>query len=370
MSAFATKLTAAQNSKCWHLALDKFPFNLNRRETPSLMRSERNREQNVKPARLEEIQKLYASARQELEKAVERRKRFLAQIARQHGPRFRRVPLVNCARLLLHLGRASVLENVGLYCERITGLPIIPGTAVKGVVNTWACWEANASRDDFSVRRSMLGADLVAVLGANPPQDTGATDSSGGVTFLGAFPQTVPMIELDIVTPHPDEARGRITPSPFLAIKPDICWDFALLATPRVNLDKATGLLDIAARWLTECLTQIGVGAKTASGYGGFQELTDAEDQRDKQRFDSLLADLAAKAAEAAMTPEERVYHDFVKSVSDWAAIAREIGNKSEAEKDHILRFFRSEQGQTIIKAWPRNDKAKARIAALKQAGL
>jgi CRISPR type III-B/RAMP module RAMP protein Cmr6 len=44
---------------------------------------------------------------------------------------------VNSNRLLLHLGRASVLENVGIYCERTTGLPLIPGTAVKGVLSTF-----------------------------------------------------------------------------------------------------------------------------------------------------------------------------------------------------------------------------------------
>jgi CRISPR type III-B/RAMP module RAMP protein Cmr6 len=371
MTAFAAKLTAAQNAKSWHLALDKFPFNLARKETPSLAKpDERNKEQSVKAVRLEEIRKLYTSAKHELQQAVEHRQRFLAQLARQKGPRFHRVPLVNFARLLLHLGRSSVLENVGIYCDRTTGLPVIPGTAVKGVVSTWACWEGNLSRDAFSTQRSALGANLVAVLGANPTQDVGASDSAGGVVFLGAFPQTLPGLELDIVTPHPQEGRGRITPSPFLAIKPNTHWDFALLAAPRVSLETAPDVLKTAACWLTECLTQIGLGAKTASGYGGFRELTDTEHQQDKQRFDSLLAGLAAKAAEAAMTPEARAYHDFVRCVSDWAAIARDIGNKSEAEKGHILRFFRSEQGQAIIKGWPKSDKAKARIAALKQAGL
>lgn len=371
MQAFATKLTAARNTHSWHLALDKFPFNLDRKETPSLTKpDDRNKEQTVKSARLEEIRKLYASAKPELQQAVEHHQRFLAQLARQHGPRFRRVPLVNSARLLLHLGRSSVLENVGLYCDRTTGLPVIPGTAVKGVVSTWGCWEANASRDEFSTRRSVLGGDLVEVLGANPAQDTGASDSAGGVVFLGGFPQAVPILELDILTPHPLEGRGRITPSPFLAIQPDTRWDFVLLATPRVDLEKARYLLNSGVQWLTEALTQIGLGAKTATGYGIFRELADTEHQKDKQRFDSLLADLAAKATEAAMAPEERAYHQFLQSVSDWTVLARDIGKKSEVEKAYILRFFRSEQGQSLIKRWPKNDKAKARIAALKQAGL
>lgn len=371
MSTFTLKLNAAKNTSAWHLALDKYPFDIQRPNAVWLTRpDDRNKEQSIKPHRLREIKERAAAATAEWKTALARQQRFLAALSIQHGSRFRRVSLVNSSRLLLHLGRASVLENVGLYCERTTGLPLIPGSAVKGVVSTWACWEGNASRDTFTLQRSQFGSEIADILGANPANDSGVKDSAGGICFLGGFPQTVPGLELDIVTPHPQEGRGRITPSSFLAIRPETKWDFALLAAPRIDPQKADAFLNRAICWITDCLTQVGVGAKTAAGYGNFRSLTESEVASDQERFKKLTDKIKEEIAIGTMTPEDQAYLAFKKGVTDWAPQARDIGSKPEPDKSHVLRFFRSEEGQTLIKGWPKNDKAKKRLEALKNAGL
>lgn len=359
MSTFTLKLNAARTSPAWQLALDKFPFRNG--ATPSLPEKKIDA---LKPATNSQRVKPHWEA------AIKSKSAWLASMEKQHGPRFRRVTLANSSRLLLHLGRASVLENVGLHCERTTGLPVIPGTAVKGVVSTWACWEGNLNREQFSVARSKFTPEVARVLGFNPAHDPGSSDVAGCITFLGGFPQTAPSLELDIVTPHPEEGRGRITPSPFLAIKADTKWDFVLIASPRLAETEVAPMLDAASGWLSECLTQTGLGAKTAAGYGNFRPLTDSEKQNDDARFGALLQALQDRETRAEMTDEDRVYHDFVKAVTDWAPLARDIANKPEPDKSHILRFFRSEEGKAVIKNWPSNDKAKARKQALKDAGL
>lgn len=371
MSTFALKLNAAKQSASWQLALDKFPFNLGKTSSPSLTEpDDKGKEQSIKPHRLREVRDRYTAAKPSLDDAAKRQQEFLATLARQHGPRFRRVTLVNSSRLLLHLGRSSVLENVGLHCERTTGLPVIPGTAVKGVVSTWACWAENQDRETFSVARSGFSPEVARVLGSNPANDPAARDAAGCITFLGGYPQSAPSLELDIVTPHPEEGRGRITPSPFLAIKPDTKWDFVLIASSRLAESEVAPVLDAASAWLGDCLTQIGLGAKTAAGYGNFRFLTESEKQHDATRFGSLLQTLQESAAREDMSDDDRAYHDFVKAVTDWAPLAREIASKPEPDKSHILRFFRSEEGKAVIKNWPNNDKAKARKQALKDAGL
>lgn len=70
------------------------------------------------------------------------------------------------------------------------------------------------------------------------------------------------------------------------------------------------------------------------------------------------------------MSDDDRAYHEFVKAVTDWAPLARDIASKAEPDKSHILRFFRSDEGKSVINNWPKNDKAKARKQALKDAGL
>ncbi len=378
MSTFALKLAAARTSPAWQLALDKFPYNLTRTTTPSLTApDDRRKEQSIKPQRLREIKDRAAAASGEWKAAIASKLAFLDTLERQHSPRFRRLTLVNSSRLLLHLGRSSVLENVGLYCDRTTGLPLIPGPAVKGIVSTWACWEGNQGRDDFTSARSELNPAIAAILGSNPDKEHPVNHIAGNISFLGGFPSTLPSLDLDIVTPHPDDGKGRITPNPFLAIAAGSIWHFPLIASSRLNDGDAKAMLQKAATWLEEALIQLGMGAKTAAGFGGFRKLTDAELTSEKNRADDRRK--AHEAAEAKadndkrianLSPEDQAYEAFIAGVTDWTVVARDILKTEEPNRSHILRYFRSPEGQAVIKSWPNNDKAKKRKADLKEAGL
>lgn len=313
-----------------------------------------------------------------LRQAIKAKQQWISSLERQHGPRFRRVTLVNSSRLLLNLGRASVLENVGLYCERTTGLPLIPGAAIKGVLSTWACWEAN-QREDGSFPpadqwTSQREDDATRIFGGDA--DTGS-ESAGEVVFVGGFPSLLPGLELDIVTPHPEEGRGRITPNAFLAIAPDCVWHFVLIASSCLAESEIDRFLGISSTWLEEVLTQTGMGAKTAAGYGGFRLLTESERHSDKSRLDAIKKELEDAQATIqkeerlkTLSPEDQAFETFVASITDWASAARDILKTEEPNRSHILRYFRSEAGQAVIAAWPKNDKAKQRKVNLKEAGL
>jgi CRISPR type III-B/RAMP module RAMP protein Cmr6 len=171
-----------------------------------------------------------------------------------------------------------VLENVGLYSERTTGLPLIPGSAVKGVLSTWACWEANQLDDgsfldpqQWQTQRSVYAADHAhRVFGSDAES---GSESAGEVIFLGACPAAVPILALDIVNPHHDSTGRdltRLTPSVFLCLEAGIAWDFTFLV--RACTPDAADLLNTTATWLCECLAQVGLGAKTAAGYGRFSD--------------------------------------------------------------------------------------------------
>lgn len=325
MSTLALKINATKASAAWQLALDKFPYDTQRPQQPLLTRpDEKGKEQSIKPHRLREI-KDRAAASNEWKTAIARNHRFLDTLKTQYGTRFHSVTLVNSSRLLLHLGRTSVLENVGLHCDRTTGLPVIPGSAVKGVVSTWACWtehfheatgEISGFTKDSVQRRNFNAAE--SILAARILGDDSSTGSSaaGEVIFLGAFPNTPPILELDIVTPHTD-ASGRDrdpVPNPFLAIAPGAVWSFALLAKPRDGTNPLA-LLNTCATWLAECLEQSGIGAKTASGYGRFLTV---------QRWQELTTDEATRRAYAAA--EEKAKE---KAEADAARRASIIGDYS-----------------------------------------
>jgi len=201
------------------------------------------------------------------------------------------------------LGRASALENVGLYCDRSTGLLTIPGTAVKGVLSTWACWDANeANLYTEILQLDETRRDLARrIFGDNSGQKGQAT--SGEVIVIGGFPTSPPVLGLDIVNPHYD-AQGRdkerLTPNPFLAVEPGTVWQFCFIV--RAELSEPKRLLDQAETWLREALTQTGIGAKTAAGYGRFRSVREADRAAQKQleARDIAAAAASAKAAEKA----------------------------------------------------------------------
>lgn len=272
MLAVTKPVEAALRVRCdaWHLRLDKMSFN-------------RGVGPEAKTSALQTLSRTYAASLDRyLRSAAISRSSFLEALHRQHGARYREVALTLESRLLLHLGRASVLENVGLHADRTTGLPLVPGTALKGVISTWTCWEANQRPDGsfnegnaFDQQRRELAR---RILGDDSP--TGS-EHVGEVIFVGGFPSSPPRLGLDITNPHYDEEidrhtrevrvrdKTRLTPNAFLCVEPGTTWRFAFFARPG-SADPFV-LLETTARWVTEALSQAGIGAKTAAGYGRFR---------------------------------------------------------------------------------------------------
>ena len=95
--------------------------------------------------------------------------------------------------------------------------------------------------------------------------------------FFDAVPTEVPQLELDVLTPHfPQWYSGQNSPSDdqepkpvlFLTVAPKSKFLFAL-AGPEADVNRAK-------EWLTLGLTELGAGAKTAAGYGWFDEFDEA----------------------------------------------------------------------------------------------
>lgn len=304
MLAVTRPVEAALAKRCdaWHLRLDKFSF---KREAGA----------TAKTDALKQVLASYNRSRGLLAKACEARLRLLDGLKNQRGDRFGCVELVAESRLLLHLGRASVLENVGLYCDRTTGLPLIPGTALKGVLSTWACWTEHFNPADGSFRA--MGRDGTQrrnftaqearlagrILGDDSP--TGS-EHAGDVVFLGGFPLTPPTLGLDIVNPHHDAEGKSIDPKPntFLCLEPGTMWRFAFYV--RAGATDVAELVTTTKRWIEEALTQLGIGAKTAAGYGRFRRPSDANraaldlEAQNAKAAEAIAAKLAGVAAEIA----------------------------------------------------------------------
>ncbi|MGC8743936.1 MAG: type III-B CRISPR module RAMP protein Cmr6 [Verrucomicrobiia bacterium] len=245
---------------------------------------------------------------EQMAEACKNKLAFIDRLKNFFGDRLIIVELVNDSRLLLHLGRSNVLENVGLYAERITGLPVIPGTSLKGALSTWAFWEENeksgtlyqGNEDKFIKKRANL--KLAKEIFGDDSKD-GSTHS-GEIVFVGGFPAAPPKIGIDIVNPHYEangEEKETLTPNTFLCVEPGTIWKFVFFVRPGVENYK--GLLNQTEKWLIDCLTQIGIGAKTAAGYGRFREANE-NDKRNLEQFWKNIKNQEVRPTGTGATPK------------------------------------------------------------------
>jgi len=161
-------------------------------------------------------------------------------------------------RMVVGLGGASVLET-DITLHHLYGLPIIPGSALKGLARSYAL--LNEGRDDDDP----LFADAFGTV-KEPKR-------AGGVVFFDALPVTSPRFQLDVMNPHYGEYyryRGQSPPVDYLNPAP-IYFLTVARTTFLFALAARNGRrewLRAAAGWLQKGLETMGVGAKTAAGYG------------------------------------------------------------------------------------------------------
>lgn len=161
------------------------------------------------------------------------------------------------------LGNESVLE-VGLTVHHTYGVPIIPGSALKGLCRRGAL--------RLKQEGKLQEAELKVLFGYS---EQSGEASAGYITFWDAWydPDSVDgkPFHRDVITVHHQEYynNGKDFPTdfddpnpvPFLVVKPGARFLFAVHAP-----DEAWGAF--TQRLLEWCLQNLGVGAKTNAGYG------------------------------------------------------------------------------------------------------
>lgn len=257
---------------------------------------------------------------QRLVLAYRERWQAISDECQQRGYQVRCFRLSAASRVVVGLGAESVLET-SIHLHRVYGFPVLPGSSLKGLARFYAFWqiadelgvpalplEDIVKRGRTKTPMQMLEEyidessddrrrdELLRKLKADPAvppearikqmtlQDVdekvsplriafGTRASAGEVIFFDAVPAnpTNLMLELDVINPHYGEYyRGENTPPadylmpvpvPFLAIAPGSEFIFAIAA-------RSSSLADTVQTWLKVALTEVGIGAKTAAGYG------------------------------------------------------------------------------------------------------
>lgn len=245
------------------------------------------------------------------------RERWKAMVQDNAGIAF---TMATAERLVAGLGASHVLETA-LTLDRNTGLPYLPGSTVKGLsraqglikiaVELGVSLEATVDKDE----KNLLNTIAEALI--SEPTETlfqsiqelcsvskdarisigrfrtifGWQGEAGAICFVDAIyaGEDPPIYAADVMTPHyvnyytenggkPPAEDDNPNPVSFITVDRDNTFAFGLI--PRLSAftlfkgeDRTANLttaLDVTTDWLNKGLSLMGVGSKTAAGYGFF----------------------------------------------------------------------------------------------------
>ena len=191
-------------------------------------------------------------------------------------------------RMVVGLGGKNPLE-FGITLHKLTGLPYIPGSALKGLARSYALLSL-ANQAGIPIESDALKAFDEALGAGQYDQNESARHyhrafgtqvDAGGCVFYDAVISNViepqkSLFTIDVMTPHfvkyytADSApHDGDNPNPvsYVVVREGISFGFAI-GTRAGFIDEGTRKQ--ARDWLRGGLEELGVGAKTAQGYGVF----------------------------------------------------------------------------------------------------
>ncbi|MGI6393639.1 MAG: type III-B CRISPR module RAMP protein Cmr6 [bacterium] len=175
------------------------------------------------------------------------------------------IKLKTDSRLIVGIGEESIYET-GITLHHIYGIPYIPGQAIKGVVRNSYIVE-NFEKDE---NKALKNSEFIEIFGDQK--------RAGKVVFYDSFPMHSFKPEMDIMNPHyGDYYSGTKPPAdylspvliPFLAVPKGVKFSFLLSMTQNHYKEE---IMEKAKNLTLKALTEHGIGAKTAVGYGYFKE--------------------------------------------------------------------------------------------------
>lgn len=325
-------------------------------------------------------------------------------------------------RLLINLA-GGVQENAGISLDRCFGMPLIPGSAIKGVSRHHALWEIRTCEDQQHRKQLLFSAMLIFGFGSqdlklrenrNKESVTNwawsvedspellreaakaigtEDDFKGLVSFLPAAPASEKNLRIvaEGITPHTaqrDDLRKGIKagdetqtliPLAFPAVERGSQFAFGLVLNRSWaggDEEESQRILSQALNWLQNAITGTGIGAKTSAGYGWFVVDEQAEEARRKEA-ENLAAEEARKAEErrlaeetkhaeeqrlASLSPMERFVEEIEKlDDNGFAEKAREVisGNLSEDETRAFFSVLTSSAKKERRKQWKKKKAAQ-----------
>ena len=267
------------------------------------------------------------------------------------------IDLVTQDRLIVGLGSENVLET-GITLHHTYGMPIIPGSALKGLAAHYCdqVWGAEPGYKLDGPYHKLL---------------FGTTKESGCIAFHDAWyvpdSPSAPLL-LDVMTPHhpgwndikdplPPTDFDSPIPVPFLSVsgtfRVAVSWHGPAKGAPEWTKRAMELLCDALCDW--------GAGGKTSSGYGRFdREKLEATRKEQEALAARTRREQEEKAKLAAMTPIERGIKEFLdlhpdKVGKDYMKLLKELekaDGRFRTPEDRRAVAERIKAGMQADKVW------------------
>ncbi len=178
----------------------------------------------------------------------------------------------------IHDLKSDLAFKLGFYFDHTTGLPVIPGSSIKGVLRN-----AFKMDDGKYVQELLKEMDVTVDENGIRALEKNIFDSAGEGSvyrrdkFFDAFPVATShreglFLADDYITPHPNPLKDPL-PIRFLKVRSGVTYRFVF---ELFDFDGPEGARITAEQKLAlfrRILLDLGVGAKTNVGYGQFQSV-------------------------------------------------------------------------------------------------
>lgn len=190
-------------------------------------------------------------------------------------------------RMVIGLGNESVYET-SMTLHHIYGIPYIPGSALKGVIRNHIITELFEKNENGQIdlknaeEQALKDQGFYDIFGC--PKNSFYNESrQGKVIFFDAFPLSKPQIKVDIMNPHYwpyySDSSSKVPPADYHNPQPIFFLtvqntEFKFIIGINENNVIQEGLfegkrpLEITYDYIKKALSESGIGAKTAVGYG------------------------------------------------------------------------------------------------------
>lgn len=193
-------------------------------------------------------------------------------------------------RLAINLGDESIYET-SISLHRNYSIPIIPGSAVKGCARAWAFNDPKREDTKYEVEKLRQSYDLGEneakwlLRHSDSYEDAekklkifGSPSVQGNTIFFDALPlidgRTPDFVTKDIINPHYSsyyrDTSNKTPPGDWMDPNPVVFLDIEKVDFYFTIASKQEDSAELASKFLKGGLTELGLGAKTSSGYGFF----------------------------------------------------------------------------------------------------